>query len=388
MKICIEGQALLSPRTGVARYVDGLVRGLARLALGMDITVSYFSPPRSLRGTRLFPHCTGVSEKVIGFLPGSYIQRLWEFFWKPATDFLVGPHDLFHFTNFTAAPVKDGPSLVTIHDTTFIRYPQFVERNNKLKLKRLMNRTLESVAAVIAVSESTKREVQELLGFPGERIFVTHLGIEKRFGPAPTPAELAAVRHKYGLENPFLLFVGTLEPRKNLPLLIRAFSILARTGGHYLVIVGRRGWLARETLRALETAPCKDRIRYLGYVPESDLPLLYAAADLFVFPSYYEGFGFTPLEAMRCGTPVLSSDRGSLKEVLGDAACLFNPCETRPEDLAEMIAELLEDKGRLKRLAATGEAFSRRYTWEETVAQTLDVYRLHLPPAYGLPLGK
>jgi glycosyltransferase involved in cell wall biosynthesis len=375
MKICIEAQPFVADRTGVGRYTYNLVRSFSGMKLEDDFSVLYFNARGNFREQEMIRKNPRMTNREIKYIPGFLAYNLWTYLSFPPVELYAGFHDLYHFTNFTTLPVRRGKVIVSIYDATFKRYPQFMEKTNAARLERLMERTLFESDGIIVISEFIKKEMSSFFQYPEKRIYVTHLGIEEKFRKEDDGEKLKGVRKKYGIEEPFILHTGTLEPRKNITYLVRAFNEAAKKEKHHLVIVGRLGWSYQAILKEIERSPYKDRIHHLGFVEDDDLPLLYSAADLFVFPSLYEGFGFPPLEAMACGLPVISSDRGSLSEVLRDGAALFNPEMTEPEGLAEMIVELLHDENKRNFLVEKGKAVSGKYTWENTARMTLDAYR-------------
>jgi glycosyltransferase involved in cell wall biosynthesis len=256
-----------------------------------------------------------------------------------------------------------------VHDLAFLRYPEILTAQSRRYYGQVRDVVAE-VERVIVDSHCTAADVRELLGVPAERVRVIHLA-PTPLGPPPPPAGVAAARARYGLEGPFLLYVGTLEPRKNLRTLLRAFAHLAGEQSACLALAGPRGWLDEAIVA--EAGRQAGRVRLLGPVPAADLIALYATATAFVFPSLYEGFGLPPLEAMAAGTPVVAARASCLPEVLGDAA-LFAP----PEDeqaLAEALRAVLQDADLRADLRERGLARAAQFSWERTAAETLAVYR-------------
>jgi glycosyltransferase involved in cell wall biosynthesis len=225
---------------------------------------------------------------------------------------------------------------------------------------------------VLAVSETTKRDIVELLKIPAEKIVVTPLGVDDHFHP-PTPGEAAAFRAKHGIKSPFILTVSTLEPRKNLPRLLEAFEKIKEQIPHRLVIVGPEGWRTGALHDTIEWLDLGDRLQMTGFVPDDELPYWYAAADLFAFPSLYEGFGLTVLEAMACGAPVLTSNVSALPEVGGDAAVYVDPLSV--DVIAEQLLELVTNDERRSALSAAGQIRAAEFKWERTARLTADSYR-------------
>jgi glycosyltransferase involved in cell wall biosynthesis len=240
-----------------------------------------------------------------------------------------------------------------------------------------VRRTARAAAHVIASSEATRRDLVETYGLKESRVSVVPLAAAPRFRPVGDAEELRRVRHVYGIEGDYILAVGSIQPRKNLARLFRAYSDLRRARRRDklppLLVVGKKAWLYEETLRAAEECGLGDSVIFTGYAPETDLPALYSGALCFVYPSYFEGFGLPPLEAMSCGAPVVAGDRTSLPEVVGDAGLLVDPFDTGA--IAGAIARLIDDEDLRALLSARGLARAARFDWRETARLTLEVYR-------------
>ena len=278
---------------------------------------------------------------------------------------------MYHFPNFIRPPLTRGKSVVTIHDVSFLRHPETTERKILAYMTGQIHQTARQADAIITDSYFSGREIEELLGVSPDRIFPIHLGLpEPRALPDRDAAgmELEAL----GLDRPFLLFVSTLEPRKNIPFLVELFEHMTEFDGD-LVIAGMKGWKYEPILERIRTSRRAEHIRYLDYVSDRQLGALYRKASLFVFPSIYEGFGFPPLEAMQAGCPVLSSPAGSLAEVLGDAASLVEGYDAA--EWADRAQSLIGDHSKRDRLIQQGLEQVTRFDWRETAKSTWDVYR-------------
>ena len=279
--------------------------------------------------------------------------------------------DLYHFPNFIMPPLARGKAVVTIHDAAFLALPHTTEKKNLRYLQAHIRSTVNRADLIITLSRAMAVDLSERLKVPLSKIRPIHLGIEPYF--APPPAErLQAVRQRYTLQRPYLAFLSTLEPRKNIPFLIEVFEQLSGFDGD-LVIVGQRGWSCEPILDRMRHSPCANRIRHIEYAPEEDLPSLYAGAECFVFPTLYEGFGFPPLEAMACGTPVVASNAAALCEVLGDAAAIVPEFNT--ERWADAVMKVLRDSARRSELTRRGLACAAGYTWGKTARETWAAYR-------------
>jgi glycosyltransferase involved in cell wall biosynthesis len=367
MRVTIDIQAAMAQRAGVGRYTKSLVEHLGPFAESDELRLFYFDFQR--KGVP-FP-VPGALQQAVHWCPGRIVQKAWKTINWPPYDWFAGAADVYHFPNFIRPPLTKGKSVVTIHDIAFIRYPQTLEPRNLVYLTAQIKQTVQNSDCIIAVSEFTAREIHELLDVPRNRIVTIHEGLPDGF-TRPAKPFVEEARRSLKLERPYLLMVGTMEPRKNMAFLVEVFEKLTDFDGD-LVIAGMYGWKYEPILKKIIHSRRANRIRHLEYVDERFLPALYAGAELFVFPSLYEGFGFPPLEAMSCGTPVLSSTGGSLPEVLGDAA-EFVP-EYNSDAWAAKIQKLLTDKARRTELILKGAALVKTYSWDETAKKTWKVYR-------------
>jgi alpha-1,3-rhamnosyl/mannosyltransferase len=260
---------------------------------------------------------------------------------------------------------------VTVHDVMTWQHPEWFSRANVVHQRLVLGPALRRAELVLTSSEHSRDRMVDLVGLERERIAVTPLGVDERFSPGAAPPDLL---DRLGVELPYVLTVGTLQPRKNIEGAIRAFERLAEAGlEHRLVVVGARGWRDRQLLEMVATSPVSERIVLAGRVSDEEMIGLYRGADLFVFPSLYEGFGIPPLEAMACGTAVVSSDRTSLPEVVGDAGVLVDPSD--PAALAGAIGEVLGSDSRRRDLERRGLARVVRFTWRRCVDLTIRAYR-------------
>ena len=368
MKVCLDIQAALGQRAGVGRYVRELLWNLGTGAGADEIAAFYFDFKR----TGLDAAPPGVQMRTCRWMPGRMAQAAWKRIGFPPYDWFAGKADLYHFPNFIRPPLSRGKkSVVTIHDVSFLRMPETTEAKNLAWLSAEIRRTAERADAILTDSHFSAREICELLKVPAEKVFPVWLGLPE-FGPPPAADVVAQARTALGLEKPYLLMVGTIEPRKNIPFLVKVYEALKDFAGD-LVLAGGLGWKTGETLRAISESPRKGGIRLLKHMDDAQLSALYAGAAAFVFPTRYEGFGFPPLEAMGRGAPVISARNSSLPEVLGEAAEWVDGYDA--EAWADKVRAVLADSARAARLRAAGLAQAKKFTWEETARKTWDVYR-------------
>ena len=264
------------------------------------------------------------------------------------------------------------PTVVTIHDLIFLHYPTGYPALKRLYLGALTGWSARRARAVIAVSAATARDVERLLGVPRERIRVVPNGVDTAaLRPLPT-ADVAAFRAAHGLPERIILYLGTLEPRKNVPRLVRAFAAIRERTGATLVVAGGKGWFYEEIFRTVRALGLEECVRFPGYVPDAELPLWYNSAEVFAYPSLYEGFGLPALEALACGVPVIAASTSAFPEVVGDAGLLVDP--ESDAALAAALERVLTDPALAGRLRAGGPAHARQFSWDASARATLAVY--------------
>jgi glycosyltransferase involved in cell wall biosynthesis len=281
--------------------------------------------------------------------------------------------DVLHCPDFIPPFHRTGPAVVTVHDVAFLRYPENLTPESR-RYYGQVRRAIESAERTIVVSAATARDLAELLGVGTERARVIHNGLDPAFRVLADPAKTARVRARWGLERPYVLFLGTLEPRKDVPTLLRALAaVRAEHPDLLLALVGRRGWLYEPIFAAIESLGLHDAVRTIEEVADADLPPLFDGAEAFAFPSLYEGFGLPALQALARGVPSVVADTSSLPEVVGEAALRFPPGDH--EALAACLLRLLEDDALRADLRARGPIQAAGFTWERAATETLAVYR-------------
>jgi glycosyltransferase involved in cell wall biosynthesis len=358
VRIAFDVSALRAPQSGVATYTANLLEQLERLEYDEILPMAHTSI--SQNGGR-HDHALRLNKTL-------WMQTL-----LPLQLSRIAA-DVCHFTNSVGSWWTPCPSVVTIHDTTLWMFPQFHPRRRLLAMRPFIPLGAARAKAIIAVSAATKRDVVRTLKVPERKVHVVYEAPAPQFRPLPRGEALEAVRRKYGLPPAFVLYVGTIEPRKNLSRLLQAFELLRRDGfgSHVLVLVGSRGWQDAAVLRGVERMGLCGAVRLLGRAPAEDLVALYNLADVLAFPSLYEGFGLPVIEAMACGTPVVTSPNGSLAEIVGDAAELVDP--TQLESIAGGLRRVLSDADRRAALRTAGLAQAARFSWEAAAAQTRQIY--------------
>lgn len=309
-------------------------------------------------------------------IPNKLLDMVNYFFDRPKLDLLLGADAIFspHFNIISHS--QKTPHVMTFHDLSFIHHPEFFPPRKKIWhwLQKYRDRAGQA-SRLIAVSEFTKWDLVEELGIEPEKISVVHSGIDAGLKPLRRAApEVKAFAEKFGLRRPFLLYLGTVEPRKNVGAAIRAFNIMKSLPGlsdWQLVIAGNLGWLYQGVLREAARSPYRSDIRFLGPVDAADKVFLYNLAEIFIYPSFFEGFGFPPLEAQACGVPVVAADRTSLPEILGDSAVLVNPWKV--DDIVSVLRELALDGVVREMKIRAGLENVKRFSWEEAARKTLAI---------------
>jgi glycosyltransferase involved in cell wall biosynthesis len=367
IRIGFDASALGARTTGAGEYQRNLVDALGAAADDLHFTV--YLP----RGISL-PERPRLHAQEMPWNPGDRFGRivkgslLWRQTWR--RDRL----DLLHVPIYYLPPGAPKANVVTVYDVRFARFPETYPTARLAFLRRAVPWSLRRARHVIAISEYTRQEIVTLLGIPESKISVTHLAARAAFRVIEDGTTLADVRSRYRLPDRFILCTGTLEPRKNLVRVLEAFARLRREGSpHELVLAGFAYFGAGPILETIERLGISAAVHRVGYVPDSDLPAIYNLADLFVYPSLYEGFGIPLLEAMACGTPVVAAGASSIPEVVEGAGVLVDPLDV--DSITEGMGHVLADRELARRLRDKGFARASHFTWAKTARDTARVYR-------------
>ena len=353
---------------GISWYQVNLLRNLARVSQ-QGLRYSAFLSDPAFNEPALTLHRSRLPTRR------PVVRIFWEQFVQPLALRQAGT-DLLHALAFVAPVAAPCPFVVTIYDLSFLRYPEAFRPFNRWYLSRFTARSVRRAEAIITISESTRQDVVKLLGAPPERVYTVYCGIDQSFRPLPE-TEVAAFKQARQLPDTFILFLGTLEPRKNVDGLIRAYARWRERDKNAppLIIAGGKGWYYTKIFQLVESLDLTEAVRFPGYVPQEELVRWYNAASLLVYPSYFEGFGLPVLEAMACGTPVITSTVSSLPEVAGTdgAALLVDPTDIGA--LAEAMAQLMSQPDRRAVMSARGRARAAGFQWEQTARETVAVYQ-------------
>ena len=382
LKVTVDVTPIDAKPSGVGLYVFNLIEALSRLESSESFELGLAYQPglkNWLKGDLDFPdnlkHYQNLyqiplpvraTNFFIDYLPGlfpSYIESI------------LGNIDIFHSTNYTIYPYQNIQKVISIYDLSFIKYPEHVDSVVQQYAKRL-TKCLKWTDAVITISESSKQDIVNYLNFPAEKVFVTPLA--SRYNPEflnKLNLNQEIQNYNFDFSKPYLLFVSTIEPRKNIRSIIQAFNWLKQKHkiDHQLVLIGRKGWKYAPIFESIQSSPWKNEIHHLNYLSDELVALFYSKADVFVYPSHYEGFGLPVLEAMTLGAPVVASNTSSIPEVAGDAAILIDPNDFM--QIAEALLMVISDRKFRQDLISKGKTRANFFSWENTAKKTLEAYR-------------
>jgi glycosyltransferase involved in cell wall biosynthesis len=364
MRIGIDARMAYYSQAGIGQYIRRLTDGLAQIDAEEQFILlqSRKDEPLSLANDRF--------QRRRLWTPSH--NRLEQ--WALPIEIALAGLDVLHSPDFIPPFYRTCKSVITIHDLAFLLYPQFLTPDSARYYSQI-DEAVRRTDHIVAVSMSTQRDIMRLLGVPANKITVIYEAVQPHFRPIDDPDRIQAVRSHYGLPERFLLFVSTIQPRKNLPTLLRALRLLLDRHGPLapLVVVGRPGWLFEEVYATVNALRLEQGVRFLDRVPTDDLILLYNAATCLVYPSLYEGFGLPALEAMACGCPTIVSDVSSLPEVVADAGLLVGPDDV--DGWAAAIGRVLADQDLRLDLRENGLEQARNFSMERMAHETLAVYR-------------
>lgn len=373
MNVAIDVRTVLPNRSGVGNYVLHLIQNLRQV----DPEPFYYFLAFKKNISSLGLLGLEQNSMLTVFSHENHpLGDFWEHFILPlrlkkrGVDVFHGPASLIPFRKECFRVV------VTIHDLVAFLFPETIPLKYGAYMRFLLRQAVKKANRIISVSYHTRQDLIDILKVPPEKISVIHEAPSPIFQPYDKEEVRRRLKERYGITKKFIYHLGNIEPRKNLINLLEAFARVCRDLGpeYQLVVSGQKGWLIRSLSHFLKTYPVRDQIFFTGYVPVEDLPLFMNGAEIFVFPSLYEGFGLPVLEAMSCGTPVISSNRSSIPEIVGSAAVLIDP--TDPTEIADRIVSLLKNDQERSRLSHRGLEQAARFSWTEVARKTLEVYRL------------
>ncbi len=362
----LDGDTLGRKRTGDESYLASLMRAIGRVD-GENDYVVYVRDAEAVRPS--FPDMPRFRFRPV--TPSSIWLR---FPFSFPIALRRDPVDLLHVQYFVP-PASRSPVVLTVHDISFAVHPEFFIRKDRLLLNALVPWSLRRADRIITDAEFTKREMVRVHGLDPERIEVIPLAADPRYRPLDKEHCRKVIAERHDTADGFMLYVGTLQPRKNVATLIHAYTMFRKRTGlpHKLVIVGKPKYKFKSVLDAIHESGFESDIVFTGFVDDDDLPVYYNAADVFVFPSLYEGFGLPPLEAMACGTPVIAANSSCIPEVVGDAAILADPGD--PGDFCDAMTRVLGDPRKVTEMQTKGTARAKQFSWDRTARETIKVYR-------------
>jgi glycosyltransferase involved in cell wall biosynthesis len=369
-KVLINGLLLNNQFTGVQYYAENLMKAFSsanNLSLEINILLS-----KKYKGHLKANKILNINDIAID--TSNRIQRITFEHFRLAKYYKQHNFQLYHAPGYILPYFWNSPSIVTIHDLIALDYPEFCQRESVLYFNLFLPRSIKTATKIIAVSNKVKNDIINHFGISPDKIEVIYHGVDESYKKVQSEDILNRIRNKYQLPKQFLLFVGNIEPKKNLERLIEAFYQLKQQTDikHKLVLVGKNGWRYKSLYDKISRFKLDDEILFTGYAPQQDLPSIYSLADLFVFPSLYEGFGIPPLEAMACETPVLISNQGALPEITGDNCLQVNPFDIN--DIAKGINTLLTNENAKKKMIENCKKWVKDFTWERAASQTMQVY--------------
>ena len=361
----------MNQAAGIGRFVRNLVHALARVDQKNEYVLMYARPNPGCSVD--LPSGSNFTAKELP-IRERLLTILWQRLRVPiSADRLTGPVDVFHAPDFVLPPIKNAVSILTVHDLAFLIHPECADDRLRRFLEQAVPRSIARADYILADSENTKSDVVCLMDADPDRVFVVPGAVDPVFAPAAQVA-VDETRARYQLDRHYILGLGTIEPRKNWPRLIEAYARFRTSTGlpHQLVIAGGNGWLTEETFASASRSPYSEDICFTGRIPDETLVPLITGADVFAYPSLYEGFGLPPLEAMACGTPVVCSNTSALPECAEGAALLVSP--TDPDAIAEALEQICTDDSVRHDLKRRGTARAAEYGWEVSASRLVQIY--------------
>ncbi|MCX8065712.1 MAG: glycosyltransferase family 4 protein [Candidatus Hydrogenedentes bacterium] len=351
----------LGNKSGTGRYSEELIKGLINLRedilihLCSSIELGISSPKLKILS---LPKEKTIANILLPIYIKSYLNKY--------------KIDIVHHPSFYGPVSSHIPTIVTVHDLAFLENPSWFPIHISTFYKIMIPKSTSQAYFIIADSGFTATQITKHLSIPANRIRVIYLGVSDQFKPA-SQQEISKIREKYKLPSRYILYLGTLEPRKNIPNMLRGWEKAFPAIRTPIVLIGRKGWKIGEIDKTIKKSLYKEHIHLLGYVPDEDISVIMSGAELFIYLSLYEGFGLPPLEAMKCGTPVMVSNTGSLKEIFANRAILVEP--TNIDSISENLVKVIDDDNLKHSLIANGLIYASSFTWEKTARETLQVYK-------------
>lgn len=377
MKISLELQPCLKNKSGIGIYTYELSKRLQEynyITLYGDIFnfINRNNIEKDIDGLNF-------NKNIFSLFPYGVYRRMWNYVPIRYNWLFNDQSDIYHFFNFIVPPRIEGKVITTIHDMTYELYPETMDKKNLKRIKSDIHYSVNRADKIITVSESSKNDIMKFLSVDEAKIEIVYNGVEyDKFNKSYSEDEKSKIRVKYTLPKNYILYMGTLEPRKNIESIIEAFSLFKKENtvsnqNTKLVIAGKKGWLFENIFNLVNKLSLKDDVIFTDYIDENDKSIIYNMASLFVFPSLYEGFGIPVLEAMASSVPVITSNVSSLPEVAGDAAILVEPKDIK--SIAKYMSKVLADKKLRNNLIREGHEQAKKFTWESSAKKLVNIYR-------------
>ncbi len=373
ISVIVDTTPLCGEKTGIGNYVHYLLKFLLSNKFNLSMQGVSFGLHKfqkdSLEIVQQLKHNTRLP------IPVRILNQWWRYFDFPKIDNLISGVNILHFTNYYLPPIHSARTVLSVYDLSFLTTPQWVSPQITNLFKPTIARSVQRATRIITCSEKSKKDIEKYLNVPGEKISVAYPGIDKTiFHPEEWEEAQDYIQKHYNVKVPFLLFVGTIEERKNVIGLLNMFEKIYKQIPHSLVLIGKKGFKSDEIFLKIQTMESKDRVFYLDYIQDhSELRWFYNAADLFVFPSFEEGFGIPPLEAMACGCPVMVSNQGALPEVVGPSGIQISPDDM--DTFSTTILEILNNAEISAKLKKEGTIQSNKFTWDKTAKVHYEIYK-------------
>ena len=377
MKVSLELQPCLKNKSGIGVYTYEISKCLQKYS---DITLcgDIFN---FINRNNIEKDIDGLNfnKNIFSLFPYGVYRRVWNYVPIRYNWLFNDESDIYHFFNFIVPPRIKGKVITTIHDMTYVLYPETMDIRNLKRIKNDIQYSVNRADKIITVSESSKKDIIKFLSVDEAKIEVVYNGVEyDKFNKSYSEDEKSKIRVKYTLPKNYILYMGTLEPRKNIESIIEAFSLFKKENtvsnqNIKLVIAGKKGWLFENIFKLVNKLSLKDDVIFTDYIDENDKSIIYNMASLFVFPSLYEGFGIPVLEAMASSVPVITSNVSSLPEVAGDAAILVEPKDIK--SIAKYMDKVLADKELRNNLIKKGHEQAKKFTWESSTKKLVNIYR-------------
>lgn len=375
MKLGLELQPCLKNKSGIGIYTYELTKRLQQYK-EIELNGHIFN---FLNRNDISKDLDGIDieKNICSLFPYGVYRRIWHYIPIKYNWLCRDNADIYHFFNFIVPPRIKGKVITTIHDMTYELYPETMDKRNLKRIKSDIQYSVDRSDKIITVSESSKNDIIKFLNVDESKIEIVYNGVDyEKFNKYYTEDIKLIVRNKYNLPQNYILYMGTLEPRKNIDSIIEAFALIKKQKDFdniKLVIAGKKGWLFEDIFNLVDKLNLKDHVIFTDYVDETDKPIIYNMAKLFVFPSLYEGFGIPVLEAMASSVPVIASNVSSLPEVAGNAVILVNPKDI--EGIAKNIIKILSDDDLKNELVRKGHIQAQKFTWEASAEKLYNIYK-------------